>query len=104
MWQKSSTKNGTRHTICDKMGNHCFKTKMDEKQISSEICPSQCEQLRFITSREIEKLDPEKECLGKQEELTGIEINIARQQFMHWTGKHVDNPDVSLPIFLTYEN
>ena len=96
-------KNGDRHIICDKLGNHCFKTKMDEKQISSEICPSQCEQLRFITSREIEKLDPEKECLGKQEELTGIEINIARQQFMHWTGKHVDNPDVSLPIFLTYE-
>ena len=51
-----------RYTICDKIGNHCFKKKRDEVKVSKEICPPSCEQIRFITSEIHKKIDPIKEC------------------------------------------
>ena len=50
-----------KYTICDKMGNHCFKKKMNEIKVSKETCPPSCEQIRFITSEIHKKTYPVKE-------------------------------------------
>ena len=51
-----------RYTICDKRGNHCFKKRMNDVNLSKETCPPSCEQIRFITSEIHKKIDPIKEC------------------------------------------
>ena len=68
-----------RYTICDKIGNHCFKKKRNEMKIAKETCPPLCEQFRFITSEIHKKIDPIKEC----EKDDGAESIIANYLHMN---------------------
>ena len=68
-----------RYIICDKMGNHCFKKKMNEVKVSKETCPPSCQQIRFITSEIHKKIDPIKEC----EKDDGAESIIANYLHMN---------------------
>ena len=80
-----------RYTICDKIGNHCFKKKRNEMKIAKETCPPLCEQFRFITSEIHKKIDPIKEC----EKDDGAESIIAN--YLHMNLNSAAGYDRQLP-------
>ena len=86
------TKKSYKYTICDKIENHCFKTKMEEKSISLEVCPTSCKELRYISSQVIDKLDPIKECSNDKT----VEYMIAKQLHKQWTAGDMRSDDKPL--------
>ena len=87
-----------RYTICDKIGNHCFKKKRFEIKISKETCPPSCEQIRFITSEIHKKIDPIKEC----EKDDGAESIIAN--YLHMNLNSAAGYDRHLPTNVPFND
>ena len=83
-----------RYTICDKIGNHCFKKKMNEVKVSKETCPPSCEQIRFITSEIHKKIDPIKEC----ERSDAPETFIANYLHMNWNSMGFNGLPTNIPL------